>query len=144
MAEDDAHPARPERSLRPLRQAGRPSDAGHGGASSGPGGDWLELRAEAVADRLMTDAERSTAELRGLLRFAQELGLDKATGREIHQGAAQEAEMTLACREKRMAEALRQEASAVEQKLSSLSLTPVRRPSVRNFVAISLNGKIIF
>ncbi|UYW25913.1 hypothetical protein OKC48_21980 [Methylorubrum extorquens] len=36
-------------------------------------------------------AERSAAELRGLLRFAQGLGLDEATAREIYEAVGREA-----------------------------------------------------
>ncbi|CAO4183169.1 hypothetical protein [Methylorubrum extorquens] len=39
----------------------------------------------------MTDADQCAAELRGLLRFAQGLGLDEATVREIYEAVGEQA-----------------------------------------------------
>ncbi|MGW5837752.1 hypothetical protein ACWFZ6_06920 [Methylorubrum extorquens] len=39
----------------------------------------------------MTDADQSAAELRGLLRFAQRLGLDEETVREIYETVGEQA-----------------------------------------------------
>ncbi|CAO4138877.1 hypothetical protein GPNCGGLF_LOCUS507 [Methylorubrum aminovorans] len=48
--------------------------------------------------------ERSAAEMRGLLRFAQGLGLDEATVREIYEAVGREAMVTGARDDTRMAE----------------------------------------
>jgi hypothetical protein len=48
--------------------------------------------------------ERSAAEMRGLLRFAQGLGLDEATVREIYEAVGREAMATGAGDDDRMAE----------------------------------------
>lgn len=48
--------------------------------------------------------ERSAAEMRGLLRFAQGLGLDEATVREIYEAVRREAMATGVSDETRIAE----------------------------------------
>jgi hypothetical protein len=48
--------------------------------------------------------DRPAAELRGLLRFAQGLGLDEATVREIYEAVGREAMVTGASDDTRMAE----------------------------------------
>ncbi|GEL44191.1 hypothetical protein MEX01_47820 [Methylorubrum extorquens] len=60
----------------------------------------------------MTDAERSAAEMRGLLRFAQGLGLDETTLREIYETVGQEAEAAGASDDDRMAEVRKRMLSA--------------------------------
>jgi hypothetical protein len=50
------------------------------------------------------EPEQSAAELRGLLRFAQGLGLDEATVREIYEAIGREAMVTGASDDERMAE----------------------------------------
>ncbi|UYW33602.1 hypothetical protein [Methylorubrum extorquens] len=50
------------------------------------------------------EPEQSAAELRGLLRFAQGLGLDEATVREIYEAVGREAMATGAGDDTRMAE----------------------------------------
>ncbi|MCY1644977.1 hypothetical protein [Methylorubrum sp. SL192] len=57
-----------------------------------------------MASQIMTDDERKVAELRGLLRFAQGLGLDEATVREIYEAVGREAMVTGASDDTRMAE----------------------------------------
>ena len=57
-----------------------------------------------VADRLMTDADQSAAELRGLFRFAQGLGLDEETVREIYETVGEEAAEAGVSGDDRMAE----------------------------------------
>jgi hypothetical protein len=50
------------------------------------------------------EPEQSAAEMRGLLRFAQDLGLDEATVREIYEAVGREAMVTGASDDTRMAE----------------------------------------
>jgi hypothetical protein len=50
------------------------------------------------------EPEQSVAEMRGLLRFAQGLGLDEATVREIYEAVGREAMVTGASVDERMAE----------------------------------------
>ncbi|UYW26613.1 hypothetical protein OKC48_25745 [Methylorubrum extorquens] len=52
----------------------------------------------------MTNDKRSAAEMRGLLRLAQGLGLDEATVREIYETVGREAMVTGASDDERMAE----------------------------------------
>nr|WP_274382740.1 hypothetical protein [Methylorubrum extorquens] len=52
----------------------------------------------------MIDDERRAAELRGLLRFAQGLGLDEEAVREIYEAVGREAMATGASDDTRMAE----------------------------------------
>ncbi|WP_455989002.1 hypothetical protein [Methylorubrum extorquens] len=52
----------------------------------------------------MTAAERSAAEMRGLLRFAQGLGLDEATVKEIYEAVGREAAEAGVGDDNRMAE----------------------------------------
>ncbi|CAO4133404.1 hypothetical protein OFEAOIEE_LOCUS1131 [Methylorubrum extorquens] len=61
----------------------------------------------------MTDDERKAAELRGFLRFAQGLGLDEATVREIYEVVGREAMVTGASDDERMAEIRKQMLTAV-------------------------------
>ncbi|OHV17750.1 hypothetical protein BK022_03580 [Methylorubrum extorquens] len=62
----------------------------------------------------MTNDERSAAELRGLLRFAQGLGLDEAIVREIYEAVGREAMMTGASDDTRMAEVRKRMLAVVE------------------------------
>ncbi len=52
----------------------------------------------------MSEGDRSAAELRGLLRFAQGLGLDEATVRVIYEAVGQEAAAAGVGDDDRMAE----------------------------------------
>ncbi|WHQ72506.1 hypothetical protein [Methylorubrum extorquens] len=52
----------------------------------------------------MTDDDQSAAEMRGLLRYAQGLGLDEATVRKIYEAVGREAMVTGASDDTRMAE----------------------------------------
>ncbi|WP_458438025.1 hypothetical protein [Methylorubrum extorquens] len=66
-----------------------------------------------MASQIMTDDERKAAELRGFLRFAQGLGLDEATVREIYEVVGREAMVTGASDDERMAEIRKQMLTAV-------------------------------
>ncbi|CAO4137941.1 hypothetical protein [Methylorubrum extorquens] len=57
--------------------------------------------------------DRSAAEMRGLLRFAQGLGLDEATVREIYETVGREAMATGASDDTRMAEVRKRLLAAV-------------------------------
>ncbi|BDL38577.1 hypothetical protein ACWFZ6_23790 [Methylorubrum extorquens] len=57
--------------------------------------------------------DQSAAELRGLLRFAQGLGLDEETVREIYEAVGREAMATGASDDDRMAEVRKQMLTAV-------------------------------
>ncbi|KQQ23749.1 hypothetical protein ASF53_05350 [Methylobacterium sp. Leaf123] len=52
----------------------------------------------------MSDPDQSAAEMRGLLRFAQGLGLDEVAVREIYEAVGREAEAAGASDDDRMAE----------------------------------------
>ncbi|WP_147019979.1 hypothetical protein [Methylorubrum extorquens] len=52
----------------------------------------------------MSDADQSAAEMRGLLRFAQGLGLDEDTVREIYETVGEQAAEAGASDDDRMAE----------------------------------------
>ncbi|CAO4140630.1 hypothetical protein [Methylorubrum extorquens] len=57
--------------------------------------------------------DRSAAEMRGLLQFAQGLGLDEATVREIYEAVGREAMVTGASDDTRMAEVRKRMLAAV-------------------------------
>ncbi|QIJ76173.1 hypothetical protein GU700_17190 [Methylobacterium sp. NI91] len=59
------------------------------------------------------EPEQSAAEMRGLLRFAQGLGLDETTVREIYEAAGREAMATGASDDDRMAEVRKRMLAAV-------------------------------
>jgi hypothetical protein len=59
------------------------------------------------------EPEQSAAEMRGLLRFAQGLGLDEATVREIYEAVGREAMVTGASDDTRMAEVRKRMIAAV-------------------------------
>ncbi|CAO4185120.1 hypothetical protein [Methylorubrum extorquens] len=59
--------------------------------------------------------EQSAAEMRGLLRFAQGLGLDEATVREIYEAVGQEAAAAGVGNDDRMDEARKRMLAAVRE-----------------------------
>ncbi|CAX25964.1 protein of unknown function [Methylorubrum extorquens DM4] len=61
----------------------------------------------------MTNDNQSAAEMRGLLRFAQGLGLDEAAVREIYEAVGHEVMVTGASDDTRMAEVRKRMIAAV-------------------------------